>query len=87
MIRQPIQCTVNWNPSSATDTYAYIIFKFYNGSWSPVDTVFGRLSNSSYYDTATTTTFGNQSVQYAVAAMDGWSLWESTLKISPVQQD
>ena len=62
---------INWNPSFATDTYAYIIFKFYNGSWSPVDTVFGRL-NTSYYDT-TTTTFGNQSVQYAVAAMDGCS--------------
>ena len=62
---------INWNPSSATDTYAYIIFKFYNGSWSPLDTVFGRL-NTSYYDT-TITTFGNQSVQYAVAAMDGCS--------------
>ena len=75
---------INWNPSSATDTYAYIIFKFYNGSWSPVDTVFGRL-NTSYYDT-TTTTFGNQSVQYAVAAMDGCSSTEIHLKITPVQQ-
>ena len=62
---------INWSPSSAMDVSAYIVFKFNNGAWAPIDTVYGRLSNQ-YVDTSSLT-FSNQVVQYAIAAMDSCS--------------
>ena len=62
---------INWSPSLAMDVSAYIVFKFNNGIWAPIDTVYGRLSNQ-YVDTSSLT-FSNQVVQYAIAAMDSCS--------------
>ena len=62
---------INWNPSVAQDVMAYIIFKFSNGAWNPIDTVFG-IQNNTFYDTAYTS-FQNNVVQYAIAAMDSCS--------------
>ena len=62
---------IDWNPSIAQDVMAYIVFKFSNGSWNPLDTIFG-IQNTSFYDT-TTTTFQNDIVKYSIAAMDSCS--------------
>lgn len=63
--------TINWLPSEALDVSAYIIFKFSNGVWNPMDTIYG-FQNTSYIDTAITT-FQNNIVQYAISAMDSCS--------------
>ena len=65
------QIKIHWNPSIAQDVMAYIIFKFSSGSWNPLDTIYG-IQNTIYYDTAITT-FQNNIVQYAIAAMDSCS--------------
>ena len=65
------QIKIHWNPSIAQDVMAYIIFKFSSGSWTPLDTIYG-IQNTIYYDTAITT-FQNNIVQYAIAAMDSCS--------------
>ena len=62
---------IDWNPSIAQDVMAYIVFKFSNGSWNPLDTIFG-IQNTSFYDT-TTTSFQNDIVKYSIAAMDSCS--------------
>ena len=65
------QIFINWNPSIAQDVTAYIVFKFSNGAWNPLDTIFG-IQNTSFYDTATAT-FQNDIVKYSIAAMDSCS--------------
>ena len=62
---------LNWFPSIAQDVSAYIIFKFLDGSWNPIDTVFGN-GNTTYIDT-NLISFQNNVVQYAIAAMDSCS--------------
>ena len=65
------QLFINWNSSVAQDVMAYIIFKFSNGAWNPIDTIYG-LQNTTYYDT-NSSSFQNDVVQYAIAAMDSCS--------------
>lgn len=65
------QIQIHWSPSIAQDVMAYIVFKFSSGIWNPLDTIYG-LQNTMYYDTAITT-FQNNVVQYAIAAMDSCS--------------
>ena len=65
------QMYINWSPSIAQDVMAYIVFKFSNGSWNPLDTIFG-IQNTTFYDTAVTT-FENDIVKYSIAAMDSCS--------------
>lgn len=65
------QIYIDWSSSIAQDVMAYIIFKFSNGAWNPIDTIYG-IQNTSYYDT-NTSSFQNNVVQYAIAAMDSCS--------------
>lgn len=65
------QLFIDWNSSVAQDVMAYIIFKFSNGAWNPIDTIYG-LQNTTYYDT-NSSSFQNDVVQYAIAAMDSCS--------------
>ena len=65
------QIQIHWSPSIAQDVMAYIVFKFSSGIWNPLDTIYS-LQNTMYYDTAITT-FQNNVVQYAIAAMDSCS--------------
>ena len=65
------QLFIDWNSSIAQDVMAYIIFKFSNGAWNPIDTIYG-LQNTTYYDT-NSSSFQNDVVQYAIAAMDSCS--------------
>ena len=65
------QMYINWSPSIAQDVMAYIVFKFSNGSWNPLDTIYG-IQNTTFYDTAITT-FQNDIVKYSIAAMDSCS--------------
>jgi gliding motility-associated-like protein len=65
------QMYINWSPSIAQDVTAYIVFKFSNGSWNPLDTIYG-IQNTTFYDTAITT-FQNDIVKYSIAAMDSCS--------------
>ena len=62
---------IDWSSSIAQDVMAYIIFKFSNGAWNPIDTIYG-IQNTSYYDT-NTSSFQNNVVQYAISAMDSCS--------------
>ena len=65
------QIYIDWSSSIAQDVMAYIIFKFSNGTWNPIDTIYG-IQNTSYYDT-NTSSFQNNVVQYAISAMDSCS--------------
>ena len=65
------QLYINWSPSIAQDVMAYIVFKFSNGSWNPLDTIYG-IQNTTFYDTAIST-FENDIVKYSIAAMDSCS--------------
>ena len=65
------QLFIDWNSSLAQDVMAYIIFKFSNGAWNPIDTIYG-LQNTTYYDT-NSSSFQNDVVKYAIAAMDSCS--------------
>jgi gliding motility-associated-like protein len=65
------QLYINWSPSIAQDVMAYIVFKFSNGSWNPLDTIYG-IQNTNFYDTAIST-FENDIVKYSIAAMDSCS--------------
>lgn len=65
------QLFIDWNSSVAQDVMAYIIFKFSNGAWNPIDTIYG-LQNTTYYD-SNSSSFQNDVVQYAIAAMDSCS--------------
>ncbi len=56
-----------WNPSTSPDTYGYVIYKQFNGIWTPVDTVWG-INNTSY--TYTAATAGTNSENYCIAAFD-----------------
>ena len=62
---------VNWEASLAEDIFAYVIFKFYSGSWNSIDTLYG-FQNTSYIDT-NQSSFNNNVVQYSIAAMDSCS--------------
>ena len=63
--------SLSWLPSIAPDVSAYIIFKFLNGSWNPIDTIYGY-ENTTYVDTDLIS-FQNNIVQYAIATMDSCS--------------
>ena len=65
------QLYINWSPSITQDVMAYIVFKFSNGSWNPLDTIYG-IQNTNFYDTAIST-FENDIVKYSIAAMDSCS--------------
>ena len=62
---------VNWEASLAQDVFAYIVFKFYGGSWNSIDTLYG-FQNTSFIDT-NQSSFVNSIVQYSIAAMDSCS--------------
>ncbi len=59
--------TLGWEPSVSTDTEAYLLYKFENGIWSILDTVWG-IDNTIYqYDESEVE---NQSLSYRIAALD-----------------
>jgi len=72
----PISVTVNpatgiasisWNQSTSGDTKGYIIYKLNNGSWIPLDTIYG-INNTNF--TNLTSNAGSQSESYRLAALD-----------------
>ena len=54
---------VNWEASLAQDVFAYVVFKFYGGSWNSVDTLYG-FQNTSFIDT-NQSSFAINIVQYS----------------------
>ena len=65
------QMYIEWNPSIAQDVMAYIVFKFANGVWNPLDTIYG-IQNTFFYDNDLSS-YQNSVVKYAIAAMDSCS--------------
>ncbi|MFO8129974.1 MAG: gliding motility-associated C-terminal domain-containing protein [Bacteroidales bacterium] len=58
---------IGWEPSPATDVEAYVIYRFTNGNWIKLDTVWGRF-NTIYEDPSAQPC--TQSESYAMAALD-----------------
>ncbi|MBS1634363.1 MAG: gliding motility-associated C-terminal domain-containing protein [Bacteroidetes bacterium] len=59
--------TLGWQPSASADAIGYVIYKHFGSVWTPVDTVWG-INNTSY--TYTSSTAGNASEDYCIAALD-----------------
>lgn len=58
---------LGWEPSAATDAVGYVIYKFVNGSWTAIDTVYGY-SSTSY--TNALSNAGNTAEMYCISAFD-----------------
>ena len=70
---------LNWMPSTSGDAESYIIFQFYGGGWTAIDTVHGHFSNE-YINTNSNA--NDYSETYALATYD--SCWNPTPNTSPL---
>lgn len=71
--------SLNWNPSSSGDATAYIIFNFFGGGWTAIDTVYGYNSTNYTYNNSNATDY---SETYALAVYD--SCFNPTPNTSPL---
>ena len=79
-----------WDENSWGDTKAYIIYILSGGSWTPIDTVYGK-SNTTYTDVSNNPCSPGHYLSYRVAAMDSCgntsplSLYHNTMNLDVVK--
>jgi len=58
---------INWQSSTSPEAYGYIVYQFINGSYIPIDTVYGK-NNTNYLDVNSTP--GADTMSYSLATID-----------------